>query len=74
MRKHSTSNGIEAQPDNVNVLGRGDFLNKAQIAQRLGVSIRTIEARTADGTLPAIKLGRLVRYHGPTVEQHLLAK
>ena len=37
--------------------GSPSHLRAHQIADRLGISVRTIRRRIADGTLPSIKLG-----------------
>jgi len=40
------------------------LINKADAAQYLGVSVRTLEAwiSKGTGTLPYVKIGRMVRY------------
>ena len=37
------------------------YLSAAEVAQRLGVSLRTIRRRIADGTLTSVKIGGAVR-------------
>lgn len=36
-------------------------LSAAQVAERLGISLRTVRRRIADGTLPSLKVGGAVR-------------
>jgi excisionase family DNA binding protein len=38
------------------------FIDKHQVAELLGCSVPTVERRTADGTIPSHKIGRLRRY------------
>jgi excisionase family DNA binding protein len=37
------------------------YLSAAQVAERLGISLRTVRRRIADGTLPSLKVGGAVR-------------
>lgn len=37
------------------------YLTAAQVAERLGISLRTVRRRIADGTLPSVKVGGAVR-------------
>jgi excisionase family DNA binding protein len=48
-----------------------EYRTKADIADWLGVSTRTIDQKMADGSLPYLKIGRTVRFHVPTVAAHL---
>lgn len=38
-----------------------DYLTLDDVAARLGVSVKTARRRVADGTLPAVRIGRLIR-------------
>jgi excisionase family DNA binding protein len=38
------------------------FIDKHQAAELLGCSVPTVERRTADGSIPSHKIGRLRRY------------
>lgn len=38
-----------------------DYLNAAEAASRLGISLRTVRRRIADGSLPSVRIGRAVR-------------
>jgi excisionase family DNA binding protein len=38
------------------------FVDKNQAAAILGISVPTLERRTADGSIPSHKIGRLRRY------------
>jgi excisionase family DNA binding protein len=37
------------------------YLSAAEVAERLGISLRTARRRIADGTLPSVKIGGAVR-------------
>jgi excisionase family DNA binding protein len=49
------------------------LLDREEMGRRLGVSTATVDRWAADGTIPAIRCGRSVRFHWPTVLQKLLA-
>ncbi len=49
-----------------------DFIDTVELCRRLGCSRRTTTNLREKGKLPAVILGRLVRYHWPTVEATLL--
>ena len=49
-----------------------DFIDTVELCRRLGCSRRTTANLREKGKLPAVILGRLVRYHWPTVESALL--
>ena len=50
----------------------GWYLSKAQVAERLGISQRTVERLTREGFLPHYRLGhRLLRYRWQDVEKVL---
>jgi excisionase family DNA binding protein len=49
-----------------------DFIDTLELCRRLGCSRRTTTNLRERGKLPAVILGRLVRYHWPTVEATLL--
>jgi excisionase family DNA binding protein len=38
-----------------------DYLDAAEVAARLGISLRTVRRRIADGSLPSVRIGRAVR-------------
>ena len=38
-----------------------DYLSAAEAAARLGISLRTVRRRIADGSLPSVRIGRTVR-------------
>jgi excisionase family DNA binding protein len=56
--------------------GRGtdEYINKSEMATRLGVTVRTIDSWMAIGLLPYRKLGRLVRFDWGEVTEHLKAR
>jgi len=39
-----------------------NLLSKTQAAQRLGVSVRNLDYRVKDGSIPFVKIGRLLRF------------
>ncbi len=43
-------------------------LSAAQVAERLGISLRTVRRRIADGTLPSLKIGGAVRIPASALE------
>ena len=49
------------------------LLTAKELAELLGVSLRSIWRRKNDGTLPKpVRLGRIVRWHRQSVERWLL--
>ncbi|MCU0477815.1 MAG: excisionase family DNA-binding protein [Chloroflexi bacterium] len=42
-------------------MGEPDYHSAAEAAARLGVSLRTVRRRIADGSLPSVRIGRSVR-------------
>lgn len=42
-------------------MGDAEYLNAAEAAERLGISLRTVRRRIADGSLPSVRIGRSVR-------------
>lgn len=38
-----------------------DYLDAAEVAARLGISLRSVRRRIADGSLPSVRIGRAVR-------------
>lgn len=42
-------------------MGDPDYLNAAEAANRLGISLRTVRRRIADGSLASVRIGRAVR-------------
>lgn len=46
-------------------------LDKAQVAGRLNISLRTLENWMAEGDIPYWKCKRVVRFYWPDVEAHL---
>lgn len=42
-------------------MGEPEYLNAVEAAERLGISLRTVRRRIADGSLPSVRLGRAVR-------------
>ena len=45
-----------------------EFLSAAEVAARLGLSLRTVRRRIADGTLPSVRIGRAVRVPAGALE------
>jgi excisionase family DNA binding protein len=60
----------KAKKTSSTVLGRPDrrLLRVSDVMERLGCSRATVHRRMADGTLPAVRIGRLVRFRPETVE------
>ena len=48
-----------------------EYLTKQQVAQRLNISLRTVDSLMKRGVLPYHKLGRLVRFQPADVDAHL---
>ena len=49
------------------------LLTAKDLAELLGVSLRSVWRRISDGTVPKpVRIGRLVRWHRQTIEQWLL--
>lgn len=49
-----------------------DHFTERQLAERLGISVRTLQAQRQRGNgVPFVKLGRAVRYARSDVEQYL---
>ena len=42
-------------------MSNADYLTAAEAAARLGLSLRTVRRRIADGSLPSVRIGRAVR-------------
>ena len=42
-------------------MSEADYLTAAEAAARLGISLRTVRRRIADGSLPSVRIGRAVR-------------
>ena len=51
-----------------------EYINKKQMATRLGVTCRTISSWMAKRLVPYRKLGRLVRFSWPEVCEHLKSR
>ena len=50
-----------------------DHLTEKQVAQHLGVSVRTLQAQRQRGSgIPYLKIGRSVRYASADVERYLI--
>jgi hypothetical protein len=49
----------------------GEFLNKQEVADRLKVTIRTVENWQRAGLLPHLKISNAIRFHWPDVVEHL---
>ena len=49
----------------------GNLLNKEQTAERLCISIRNLDSRIKEGTIPYIKLGKLVRFIPSDIERFI---
>jgi hypothetical protein len=65
MRDHSQPSQPAAEPE---------FLNTAELLQRLPVSRRTAYAMRDSGRLPFVRLERKILYHWPSVRDALLRR
>jgi excisionase family DNA binding protein len=45
-----------------------DYVTAAEAAARLGISLRTVRRRIADGSLPSVRIGRAVRIPAAALE------
>jgi excisionase family DNA binding protein len=45
-----------------------DYVTAAEAAARLGISLRTVRRRIADGSLPSVRIGRAVRIPAGALE------
>ena len=48
------------------------FIDKAEVARRLGKTTRTVEVWSKKGYLPFVKVGRSCLYRWPDIETRLL--
>jgi excisionase family DNA binding protein len=58
---------LRTSGDSLGTPGRR-LLKVSEVMERLGCSRATVHRRMADGTLPAVRIGRLVRFRPETVE------
>jgi excisionase family DNA binding protein len=58
-------------PDNTG--SSEDLLSKTQAAQRLGVSVRNLDYRIKDGSIPFVKIGRLLKFIPSDLERYIQA-
>ena len=52
----------------------GEFLTKQELAERLKVTVRTVENWQTAGLLPHLKISNAIRFHWPDVVEHLKTK
>jgi excisionase family DNA binding protein len=52
-------------------LNPGQYLSPRQVADLLGVSVKTVSRRIADGELRASRIGRLLRVAAPDVHRYV---
>ena len=76
--KNTVAKGFSAQPvgeEQVPGSSAGDdgMITKPVLAARMDVSIRCVENWQQAKLVPFIKVGRVVRFHWPSVVAHLLA-
>ena len=50
-------------------ISTSNLLSKAQAAERLCISIRNLDSRIKTGSIPYIKLGKLVRFVPSDIER-----
>lgn len=63
----------EAQTNQAAHVATDEMLTKEELAQRMKVSVRTIEQWQHDGHLPFLKLGQVVLFYWPDVVKHITA-
>jgi hypothetical protein len=51
----------------------GGLWNKAQAARALGICVRTLDYKTANGQIPHIKIGRITRFIPADIEAFINA-
>ena len=56
-----------------NIGSSENLLSKTQAAQRLGVSVRNLDYRVKDGSIPFVKIGRLLRFIPSNIEKFIEA-
>ena len=56
------------------VLGMEEYLTKADVAQLLKLTVRTVEHLMSRGALPYIRIGRSIRFRRRDLETHLASK
>jgi len=56
-----------------NIGSSENLLSKTQAAQRLGVSVRNLDYRVKDGSIPFVKIGRLLRFIPSDIEKFIEA-
>lgn len=49
----------------------GQYLSPRQVADLLGVSVKTVSRRIADGEIRASRIGRLLRIAAPDVHRYV---
>ena len=62
---------METNIQNYSAQLQDGFINKRQLAQKLGMSPRTIEKKVSQGLIPCMKIGRTVRFDWETVKREL---
>lgn len=68
----SSQSTIETTPVSNSTSAPEGFIDKAEVARRLGKTPRTVEAWTKKGYLPVCKVGRSCLYRWRDIEARLL--
>ena len=55
----------------IELAGGEDLMDKAQAAQRLNISQRTLDNRIKAGAIPFVKLGKLIRFIPADVQRFI---
>jgi len=50
-----------------------ELLTQEEVAALLKVTVRTVERWQHEGVLPYLRMGHAIRFHWPSVVQHLIA-
>ena len=51
-----------------------NLLDKIETAERLRISLRTLDSRIKAGTIPFVRLGKLVRFIPSDIEKFILER
>jgi excisionase family DNA binding protein len=65
------SNNTPTAPLLAATMSDDELSEKPEIANRLKISIRTLDEWMRDGRVPFLKIGKTVRFHWPEVLAHL---
>jgi excisionase family DNA binding protein len=55
------------------IISSDNLLDKIETAERLRISLRTLDTRIKAGAIPHVRLGKLVRFIPSDIEKYILA-